>query len=349
MSLIEQIASDEVIESAFAWLCVKRQLYHYNADVWQVRRWWQEKKTQVQAQLLAGTFRFRELRLIRGKERVTEMWASLDALVLKAIAIVLTAHLKPHLSPRCFHLAGTGGGKAAVREVAAHLEENTFVFRTDVKGYYASINQEILFDLVQEYVSEPPVLDLIRGYLQRFVSDGGVYEDITKGISLGCPLSPLMGALYLKPLDDAMAKLGLFYARFMDDWVILAPTRWKLRGAIKAVKEMMGELKQELHPDKTFIGKISQGFDFLGYWFSREGLSIAPKTVERFVKRVSRLYEQGAEVSRIEEYVRHWWRWVRTGVSALWLNGVSFVSLFGLDLQANSHVLGMRVYLTLGS
>jgi len=24
------------------------------------------------------------------------------------------------------------------------------------------------------------------------------------GISLGCPLSPLMGALYLKPMDDAM-------------------------------------------------------------------------------------------------------------------------------------------------
>ncbi|MHC5939529.1 hypothetical protein [Nostoc sp.] len=64
-----------------------------------------------------------------------------------------------HLSQRCFHLAGTGGGKAAVREVAAHLEENTFVFRTDVKGYYASINQEILFDLVRQYVSEPPVLD----------------------------------------------------------------------------------------------------------------------------------------------------------------------------------------------
>ena len=342
MSLIQRIASDEVIEQAFAWLCEKRQHYHYNADVWQVRRWWQEKKVLVQAQLRAGTYQFRELRLIRGKERVTEMWASLDALVLKAIAIVLTAHLKPHLSDRCFHLAGTGGGKAAVREVAARLEENTFVFRTDVKGYYASINQEILFDLVQQYVKEPLVLDLIRGYLQRFVSDGGVYEDITKGISLGCPLSPLMGALYLKPLDDCMAKLGVFYARFMDDWVILAPTRWKLRGAIKAVKEMMGELKLELHPDKTFIGRISHGFDFLGYWFSPAGLEIAPKTVERFVERVSRLYEQGADFDHIGEYVRHWRRWVRSGVDALRLNGVCIVSLLGLVQLANSNVLGMR-------
>lgn len=40
---------------------------------------------------------------------------------------------------------------------------------------------------------------------------------------------PLMGALYLKPLDDAVVETGLFYARFMDDWLIIAPNRWKLK------------------------------------------------------------------------------------------------------------------------
>ncbi len=38
-------------------------------------------------------------------------------------------------------------------------------------------------------------------------------------------------------------------------------------------------------------------------------------TVERMVERVSRLYEQGATASRIGEYARRWWRWVRSGVS----------------------------------
>ncbi len=70
--------------------------------------------------------------MIRGEEKSIEWWSSLDALVLKAMTIVLTEHLKPVLSPRCFHLAGNGGLKGAVREVAAHVEELPFVFRTDV-------------------------------------------------------------------------------------------------------------------------------------------------------------------------------------------------------------------------
>jgi len=196
-------------------------------------------------------------------------------------------------------LSSCGSGlKGAVREVAAHLHENEFVFRTDVKGYYASINHDILFNLVSQYVREPMVLDLVHQYLKRFVSDGGEYTDIEQGISLGCPLSPLMGALYLKLVDDRMAGLGCFYVRYMDDWVILAPTRWKLRQAIKAVNQVMANLLVEKHPDKTFIGRISRGFDFLGYWFSPPGLGIARKTVGRCLEKISQLYEQGAPLRR---------------------------------------------------
>jgi len=69
------------------------------------------------------------------------------------------------------------------------------------------------------------------------------------------------------------------------------------------------------HPDKTFIGRIARGFDFLGYRFSSSGLSPAPRTIKRFEERMARLYEQGADASRIGAYARHWWRWVEAGVT----------------------------------
>ncbi len=69
-----------------------------------------------------------------------------------------------------------------------------------------------------------------------------------------------MGALYLSELDQAMEANGLFYARFMDDWVILSPSRWKLRKAIAIVNQLLEKLKVKQHPRKTFIGRISRGF-----------------------------------------------------------------------------------------
>ncbi len=91
---------------------------------------------------------------------------------------------------------------------------------------------------------------------------GGNYGDIMRGISLGCPLSPLMAALYLKPLDDRMKELDVFYARFMDDWIIIAPTRWKLRKAIRIVNQTLNELRVEQHPGKTMIGRGDRGLIF---------------------------------------------------------------------------------------
>ena len=119
-------------------------------------------------------------------------------------------------------------------------------------------------------------------------------------------------------MDAWVAKTGLFYCRYMDDEVTLAPTRWKLRAAIRVVNATLAELKVEQHPDKTFIGRIAKRFDFLGYHFSPEGLSVARLTVERFVARACQLYEQEppgqAALDRLGAYVRRWWQWVRAGV-----------------------------------
>ena len=125
---------------------------------------------------------------------------------------------------------------------------------------HATLATEICVAL-KKYITDPRVLDLLWRYMRRTIYDGGLYEDVMMGISLGWPLSPLMGALYLKPLDDAMGVSGLPYARFMDDWVILSPTRWKLRRAIARINAILAELKVQQHPDKTFVGRVSRGFD----------------------------------------------------------------------------------------
>ncbi len=78
----------------------------------------------------------------------------------------------------------------------------------------------------------------------------------------GTALSLLMGALYLTPFDQVMAKLertGIRYRRFMDDFVLFAPTRHKLRSAIRRMYEILDALKLAIHPDITIHRQNQQG------------------------------------------------------------------------------------------
>jgi len=309
-----KIASSEILDEAYDCVCRQRKDYCDNADVWSLRFQWVEIKLQLQWKLQTGDYEFfplTEFRIVG--EEIRQVWCAQDAIVLKALAMVMGEALEPVISDRCFHIKGNGGAKGAVREVTEKITPDSFVMKSDVRGYYANIDHHVLYELVEKYICEPFVCRLIWRYMNRVVCYGGVYWEETKGISLGCSLSPLMGALYLKPLDDKMKELDVFYARFMDDWIVIAPSRWKLKKAIRIVNKTLNELKVEKHPDKTMIGRGNRGFDFLGYFIKPEGILPAVKTIKNFTERITRLYEQGADNLRIECYVRRWLRWFHGG------------------------------------
>jgi hypothetical protein len=110
----------------------------------------------------------------------------------------------------------------------------------------------------------------------------------------------------------------------MDDIIVLAKTRWHLRKAVKTVNQHFNQLKMAQAPDKTFMGKISKGFDFLGYHFDGKQLTVAAKTVEKHVLHYRQLYEQLSikKATSIEmasvlgQYVKRWQRWVKAGIAA---------------------------------
>ena len=99
-----------------------------------------------------------------------------------------------------------------------------------------------------------------------------------------------------------------------DDVLVFAQTRWRLKDAVRVPNETFDELKLEKHPGKRAIGKLEKGFDFLGFHFSPEGLSVAERTVEQFLARAVRLYEQewGKPFGspQLGLYVRRWMSWV---------------------------------------
>ena len=314
------LASDTLLEQAFTWLCQRRKHYPPHADVWNLRRHWPTEKARIQHELRTGTYRFglldRVTCLRDGQMEDLDLWAARDAVVLKALALLLPTVLP--LSKRCTHLKGHGGAKYAVRQALAHLPRCQYVLKTDVQSYYASIDHHLLLDRLARYIPDRGVLNLIVQSLRRVAERGGIYWEYTRGIPLGSPLSPLLGAFFLHELDTAFEQRGLFYIRFMDDILVLAPTRWKLRAAVKVVNQVLSSLKLDKHPDKTFIGRIDKGFDWLGYHLSPAGLRLSAKALHNFVTRLTRLYGQEAGrpngAARLGQYVRRWRGWAAGGI-----------------------------------
>ncbi|MEE9246740.1 MAG: hypothetical protein V3U63_11130 [Gemmatimonadota bacterium] len=120
MVILTQLTTDEVLDNAFAWLCKRRRAYPADADVWSFRQAWAQEKNKIKAALASGRYRFGLLTRVTLKDgEEVDLWSARDALMLKALAIVLAKHLP--VSPRCTHVKGRGGAKAAVRQVMRHL------------------------------------------------------------------------------------------------------------------------------------------------------------------------------------------------------------------------------------
>jgi hypothetical protein len=245
------------------------------------------------------------------------LWSSQDALIIKVLTGIIQERLKPFLLKTCYHLKGHGGLKGAVRDVMKHLPKYEFFCKTDVLSYYDSIDHYILLMKLHENIDDRIIVSYVWRFLNRCVEWGGLYRDINRGIPRGSSLSPLLGAFYLTELDQKMVKLDVKYFRYMDDILILASTRWKLKTAIRVLNQTFNELKLEKHPEKTLIGRVERGFDFLGYFLKPYSLSVSEKTVDRFIERIVRLYEQeppNGRHRRLGQYVLRWFRWLLSGL-----------------------------------
>ena len=176
----------------------------------------------------------------------------------------------------------------------AALPDYQFVMRSDIAGYYDSINFESLISIIESYVKHPVLLKLIIKACHRCETRGGIFYDYDeKGIPMGSPLSPLLGAIALIPLDLAMEKISnTFYCRFMDDWLVLTKSKTALRKVVKITHKVLADLKLRLHPTKTYIGKISKGFNFLAYYMDDQKILPSKETIRRFQERATALYEQ---------------------------------------------------------
>jgi len=278
---------------AFQWIIDLRKDYSANSDIWRLCRDWELIKDGLLSQLNDGFYQFSLMDRYEFDDAVISLWSSQDMIALKLITLTLERQMAKHIPKSCYHVKGHGGLKKAVNHTYDALPKHKFVMRSDVKNYYDSIRFDVLMGIVEYYIDHPVLLKLLHKALRRTETRGGIFYDFhEKGIPMGSPLSPLLGAIALIPLDKAMGQInGIFYARFMDDWAVLTKSKTALRKVIKITHEVINSLQFQLHPCKTYIGKISKGFNFLGFYMDDQKILPSKETIRRFHERATALYE----------------------------------------------------------
>lgn len=137
-----------------------------------------------------------------------------------------------------------------------------YVLKADIKHYFATIDHEVLINILRRKIDDEDFIRLIKKILNNF-------ETIKygKGLPLGNYTSQFLANVYLNNLDYFIKHVlkAKYYIRYVDDFVILDKNKDVLLKHMDKIKKYLRFLKLELHPDKSKIHALRNGVTFLGY------------------------------------------------------------------------------------
>ena len=186
----------------------------------------------------------------------------------------LVMRLEPFFEENVFHDSSCGfrpnrDAEMAIKKVMWNLETGyVYIYDFDIKGYFDNIPHKKLMKVLNKYISDGTVLQLIWQSLKAgYMEDNIVYET-PKGQMQGGVHSPLIANVYLNELDWELEKAGHRFVRYADDAIVMCKTPEELEQAKATVKKVMDELGLELAEDKTHdVDFHDDDFDYLSFTF----------------------------------------------------------------------------------
>lgn len=264
----------------------------------------------------------------------------LDRIAQQVVVEVIEEETEKQFHPDSYGYRPNRSAHDAIAKCRQRCGRYEWVIDLDIKGFFDSINHELLMKAVERFISGKWILMYVRRWLKAPIQKAeGNTEQRTKGTPQGGVISPVLANIFLHfAIDKWMEKNYSFIPleRYADDVIVHCASLVQAQWILKQITERLNECGLELNSEKTRIVKCqkwgsnekypNKSFDFLGYRFkprkarNKEGKmigvfspAISPKAVVRIRGwiRESKVFKQTNQTlmemgKKIEKQTRGW-------------------------------------------
>lgn len=268
-----------------------------------------------------------------GTKRQLGIPTVVDRVVQQALQQQLSPVFEEVFSDNSYGFRPQRSAQDAVRQVVGYYEQGYhYVVDLDLKSYFDNVNHDLLMKFVENYISEPWVLHLIRKFLTSGVMNGQFFEKSVKGTPQGGNLSPLLANIYLNELDKELTKRGHKFVRYADDCNIYVKSKRAGERVLASITKFLEEkLKVKVNREKTQVGSPLR-LKFLGFSLGvgHKGAYVRPyqKSKQRVKQELKRITKRNRGVSldkilkEIKQKMRGWIRYYSIGKMVSFLRNI---------------------------
>lgn len=217
---------------------------------------------------------------------------------------------------RISEIPSSFGGIQSVADAIEIIESTIsagaeWVIKTDIPDFFNKIPRDRVHKFVSDATRDPDFISVFdRATDIDLVNAAKLGSDIYRfpsgptGLAQGSALSTLAGNIVLEEFDNQMNGRGVSCFRYVDDFIILAPTENIADKAIGAAKNLLAKLgmtvyEPETRSDKAHKGLARNGFDFLGCRLSPGTVQPTRANRQNVLKKVQGKFDLGISSMRV--------------------------------------------------
>lgn len=233
-----------------------------------------------------------------------------DKITLKAIAEFLSKTHDEAVSRELVHTKISN-----IKKDIFSCQYDTFI-KIDIQSFFPNINHDKLLKIIKRKIHIKPFLDLLSKAIKQTTvikssSKTKKYSE-KKGVPQGLSISNILADIFMQDIDKKYkSNTTIKYYRYVDDILILCN-----QGQEEALYEMIKKdfIKKDLSvhelnkdSNKTDFGLISEGFNFLGYLYENDKLTVRASSIEKLENSIIKIF---AQYKYSKEKNIKWLEWV---------------------------------------